>query len=239
MKKVSLSIILMGVFTSIVFAGGKDKLTLKEKVEKSETVNVYFNVTEVVDRETERKMKQTNPTAKTDIRTKIPTEFSSVDLKTAVVSTLNTEMQVKAFKLADVSELGESSNKKTQYLDFSKLPDGVIAVVQVEGDYTRFVDMGNAGEVSNSMQIKANMFFYEIKGGVAKKIKVNMGIGANLGTTKTETIKTPKLEGLSFLETKFPVALLLENYTATMKEYTGDFAKRMLKKHNKVVSKRK
>lgn len=238
MKKVSLSIMLIIIFGATAIAG-KDKTTFKEKIEKSGEVKVFFNVTEIVDRETDRKMKQTNPNAKTDIRTPIPTEFSSEEIKNNVVNTLNTEMQVSAFKLADISALGKSTDKQTQFLDLTKLPDGIVAIVQVEGTYTRFVDMAKGGEVSNSMEIKANLFFYEIKGGVAKKIKVNMGMGANLGTTKTASIKTPKLEGLDYLETNFPAAVLLENYTNTMKEYTGDFAKRMLKKHNKEISKRK
>lgn len=237
MKKVSLSLLLIIIFGATAFAG-KDKTTFKEKIENSKEVKVYFNVTEIVDRESDKKMKQTNPKAKTDIRSEIPTDFSTDEVQNDVVDILNTELKVNAFKLANISDLGKSTDKQTQFLDLSKLPDGVIAVVQVEGDYTRFVDMAKGGEVSNSMEIKTNMFFYEIKGGVAKKIKVNMGMGANLGTTKTASIKTPKLEGLDYLETNFPALPLLENYINTMKEYTGDFAKRMLKKHNKAISKR-
>ncbi len=238
MKKVSLSIVLIIIFGATAIAG-KDKTTFKEEIEGAQEVKVYFNVTEIVDRESDRKMKQTNPKGQTDIRTVMPNEFSSNDIKNNVITTLNTEMQVSAFKLGDVSELGESSDKQTQYLDLSKLPDGIIAIVQVEGDYIRFVDMAKGGEVSNSMEIKANMFFYEIKGGVAQKIKVNMGMGANLGSTKTSSIKTPKLEGLDYLEMNFSALSLLESYTNLIKEYSSDFAKRMLKKHEKSLSKRK
>lgn len=238
MKKVSLSIVLISMILTTAFAG-KDKLTFKEKIENSNEVKVYFNVTEIIDRESDKKIKLTNPKGQTDIRTMMPNEFSSDDIKNNVITTLNTEMQVSAFKLGDVSELGTSSDKQTQFLDLTKLPDGIIAIVQVEGTYTRFVDMAKGGEVSNNLEIKTALFFYEIKGGVAKKIKVNMGMGANLGSSKTVSITTPKLEGLDYLETNFPALPLLENYTNTMKEYTGDFAKRMLKKHNKAISKRK
>lgn len=237
MKKSIISALTVLLFTTAAFAG-KDKTTFKEKIENSKEVKVYFNVTEIVDRESDRKMKQTNPNASTDIRTNIPAKFSSDEVKNNVVSILNTEMQVNAFKLANISDLGKSNDKQTQFLDLSKLPDGIIAIIQVEGDYTRFVDMAKGGEVSNRMEIKVNMFFYEIKGGVAKKIKVNMGMGANLGSTSTSVIKTPKLEGLDYLQTNFPALSLLENYTNTIKEYSGDFAKRMLKKHQKTVAKR-
>jgi len=238
MKKVNLSIVLILSF-SVTAIAGKVKTTFKEKIENAKQVKVYFNVTEIVDRESDRKMKQTDPNSSTDIRTTFPPEFSAAEIKNNVISTLNSEMQVDAFKLGEISELGTSTNKQTKYLDLTKLPDGIVAIVQVEGDYTRFVDMAKGGEVSNSMGIRANLFFYEIKGGVAKKIKVNMGMGANLGTTKTATIKTPKLEGLAYLEANFPVLPQVEQYTETMKQYASDFAKRMLKKHLKAISKRK
>ena len=59
----------------------------------------------------------------------------------------------------------------------------------------------------------------------------------NCGASSAAT-KLPNLEGLAYLEKNFPALSLLDTFTKTIKEYSGDFAARKLKKHNKVVSKR-
>ena len=82
------------LLTSVVFTGSKDKTTFKEDIENSKKVQVYFNVTEIIDRESDRKIKQTNPKGQTDIRTTMPNEFSSINIKNNVITTLNTKMQV-------------------------------------------------------------------------------------------------------------------------------------------------
>lgn len=238
MKKVSLSMVLVVIFTTMAFAG-KDKSTLKEKVEKSKTVKVFFNVSEIIDQDHENKLKQSNPKSKTDIRTKMPEAFYSSAIKNSVIKNLNEGLEVgSAFVEGDIAELPMSDKKNTNYRDLSKLADGIYALVDITGRYERFVSMSD-GVVSNSMKIEANLFFYEVTGGKVNKIKVNMGMGAFLGRASTATIKTPSLEGLVYLETNFPASPLLAEYTRTMEVNTKDVAARLLKKHNKTISKRK
>jgi len=238
MKKSIISALAILLISTSAFAG-KDKSTLKEKVEKSKTVKVFFNVNDILDQEHENKLQQANPKAKTDIRTTMPEAFYSAEIKKNVIKTLNDGLQVgSAFVEGDIAELPASSKKNTNYRDLSKLPDGFYAMVNVTGRYERFVSMSD-GVVSNSMKIETNLFFYEVVGGKVKKAKVNMGMGAFLGRANTETIKTDKLESIEYMEINFPASPLLVEYTRTMKENTTDVAARLLKKHNKVVSKRK
>ncbi len=63
MRKSIISALAIVLVATSAFAG-KDKSTLKEKVEKSKTVKVFFNVGEIIDQDNENKLKQTNPNAK-------------------------------------------------------------------------------------------------------------------------------------------------------------------------------
>jgi len=238
MRKSIISALAIVLVATSAFAG-KDKSTLKEKVEKSKTVKVFFNVNDILDQDHENKLQQANPKAKTEIRTTMPKAFYSAEVKNNVIKTLNDGLQVgSAFVEGDVSELPLSSKKNTNFRDLSKLPDGLYAMVNVTGRYTRFVSMSD-GVVSNSMKIEANLFFYEVTGGKVKKIKVNMGMGAFLGRANTETIKTDKLESIEYMEINFPASPLLAEYTRTMNENLLSVTKRLLKKHDKAVAKRK
>ncbi|PCJ28123.1 MAG: hypothetical protein COA97_02275 [Flavobacteriales bacterium] len=246
MRKSIISALAILLMTTAAFAG-KDKITLKEKVEQSKTVKVFFNVkSDIVDAEDERKLQLIDKSKHTSIKTAMPNEFASKEIKDQVIKTLNEGLQVgSAFVEGDISTLPESSKKATKYRDFSKLEDGLYAMVYITGEYTRFlqrkeVEGKTVFESSNRMEISSQIFFYEVIAGKVKKYgDMLMKSGVLLGHANTATKKTDKLESLSYMESNFPALPLLDEFKKTMFEYTTSFAKRKLKKHNKVVSKRK
>ncbi|NQX97086.1 MAG: hypothetical protein HRT73_04285 [Flavobacteriales bacterium] len=245
MKKSIISALTILLMTTGAYAG-KDKTTLKEKIEKSKTVKVFFSVRDIVDAEHERKLQQLKPKAKTDIRTNMPEAFSGTKIKKNVIKVLNDGLKVgEAFVEGDISSLPVSDKKNTSYRDLSKLPDGFYAIIDIYGEYTRFLERKEVGgktvfEATNRMAIKSHLFFYEVIGGKVKKYgSMLMKSGVLLGHASSALIKTDKLENLEYMEINFPATELLEGFIKTMTEYTVDFAARKLKKHNKVVSKRK
>lgn len=237
MKKIGVSVLLLLICTITVFAGGKDKLTLKEKIEKTGEVKVFFSVRDIYDKQDETKLQSSNMSAKTPIRTEMPAAFYSEEIQKGVLDNLNKGFEVGSFVKGEAAALVKSNNKKTEYIDFSKMPDGLVAIVDLSGIYTRTFAGGM--NYTHRMEIQANLFFFEVTGGVAKKIKVNMGMGAFLGRATSKSKESDKMEELAFLETNFPPSDIYDEYVRTMGVNTQDFAARMLKKHNKVVSKRK
>lgn len=250
MKKSIISTLFILTFLIIAFAGGKDKETFKEKVEKNKEVKVFFNLRdEIIDIDDERKLQSINSSSHTHIKTPMPEEFASAEIKDKVIKLLNEGLQVSAFVEGDIETLSKTKNGKYFYRDLSKLPDGFIAIVDIAGEYTRsgIYIPGNVNngykpilEVTNYMQIKSNLFFYEVNAGKVKKYgDMFLKSGVLLGYARTATKKTSKLENLEYMEANFPALPLLEEYTRKMFADTENFAKRKLKRHNKVVAKRK
>jgi hypothetical protein len=250
MKRMVSSVLLILLISTGVYAG-KDKTTLKEKVEKNKPVKIFFSVREIIDQDDEDKLKQTNPKAKTDIRTVMPEAYYSSEIKSQVVKSLNDGMQVgSAFVEGNISTLPASSNKKTNFRDLSKLPDGFYAIIDIAGEYRRVGKTvpGNQEngykpileKVTNRLEIKAQLFFYEIADGKIKKYgDMLMKTGVLLATCGAAGKETKEYKSAKELESVYPTLSYLDMYKKTMLEYTNDFAARKLKKHNKVVSKRK
>ncbi len=231
-----MTLVLVILTASPVVFGAKDKSTLKEKVEKSKEVKIFFNVRDIFDQQEENRLQSSDMNAKSAIRSIMPTSFYTEEIKNGVVNTLNTNMKVSAFKVGDASTLVKSTKKKFQYVDFSKMPDGIVAIVDLSGDYTRTFASGR--NYTHRMEIKANLFFFEVKGGVAKKIKLNAGMGAFLGRATSPSVESDKMEELPFMEANFKPEAILEEFKKTMVSNSEDFANRMLKKHNKQIAKR-
>lgn len=228
------------------FVGGDDeKLTFKELVEQSKPVKVFFTVREIVDENDERLLRAGNSKAKTPVRSAMPSEFFSADVKAGLIKQLNEGLQVGgAFVEGDIASLPESDNSKTQNRDLSKLPDGFYAIVDIGGEYTRSMQKrtveGNLVlEVLNFMEIKSHVCFYTIKGGEADKYGDMFSKSTLLGNARSKTIKSDKIENLEYMEKTFPALSLLPEYKETMDKFARDFAGKQLKKHDKVVAKRK
>ncbi|MCB0402528.1 MAG: hypothetical protein KDD41_10625 [Flavobacteriales bacterium] len=238
MKKINASLLLLFALTLTAYAGGKEKETLKEQVEKNKPVQVIFSLGEIVDEDDEKRLKATDPKAKTAIRTAIPDDFVSDGIRQKVVQLLNDGMQVgSAFVEGDATTLPVSDNPKQHRIDLDKLEDGLYVIIDVKGQYSRFLD-GQTNEATHRMEIDAHLFVYEVSGGKANKIKLNMGMGVLLGEGKAAAVKAGSKGDLAYMEANFPASSVLEDYKRTMFQFTEDFAKRMLKKHEKALSKR-
>ena len=170
MKKSITSTLIIILFSAIAYAGGKDDLTLKEKIENSKEVKLFFNVrTDIIDEADESKLRLTNPDAKTKVRTPLPISFYSKELKDEVIKILNTGIDVgNAFVEADASTLNATLEKNYCYKDLSGLSDGFYAMVYITGTYTRFfqpsvkeVNGKMVDESTNRMEITSHLFFYE------------------------------------------------------------------------------
>ena len=229
-----------------IFAGGDDKLTLKEKIEQNKEVKVFFTVRDILDENDERLLRASNPNAKTTIRTPMPAEFTSSEIKSSLLTRLNEGLQTgNALVEGDLSTLPESSSSKTHYRDLSKLADGFYAIVYIEGEYKRTIEKktvdGNVVlDVSNKMEIRSHLFFYEVISGEAKKYgDMFMKSGVLLGNASSSTVKSAKLENLDYMEKTFPALSLFDEYKSSMRRFAEEFATKQLNKHNKAVSKRK
>lgn len=245
MKKLFLQTFALLLFAAKAYAGGDDKLTLKEKVEQSKEVKVFYCVREITDENDERLLKASNPEAKTLIHTAMPAEYAGKDIKDSILNILNRILEVgKTFVEGDASSLPESKNRKTQYKDLSKLPDGFYVLMDVSGEYTRtiqkkVVDGNTLLEVLNSMEITSHLHFYEVvKSEIEPYGDMFMRSGVLLGNAKTPVIKSERLENLDYMEKTFPALSLLKEYKESMYRLTNNFAEKQLKKHNKAVSKR-
>ncbi len=242
-KSIISSVLVVILFLMVPHTGGKDKSTLKEKIESNKPVKIFFIVTDIYDKQDERKLQQGNSKAKTHIRTAMPEEFYSSEIKTKVVRLLNDGLEVgNAFEEGDVSTLPESDNYKTKYKDLTKLPDGFYSIISITGEYTRFLEKKEVeGKTvftsTNKMQIKSHLFFFDVTSGKVKSYGPSNG--TLLGHASSASTNTDKYESLEYMEANFPALPLLNEYIKTMYEYVDDFTKRKLKKHKKTVAKRK
>jgi len=242
MKKLILGIFAIGILSSLTFSKGKDKSTFIEKVTANKPVQVLFNFNaEMIDADHERKLKQADKNAKTDIRTALPEGFYSQSLKNDIISHLNTGLELEnAFVEGDLSTV---SKKETAMggLDLSGRADGLYAVFFVEGKYTRFgskkeVEGKTVFEWRNSLQIMSKLFFYEVIDGKMKSYGSKTGVV--LGLVNTPSTTTNQMESLSYMESNFNASDLLEEYQQKSLSNIDDFTRRKLKKHKKVISKR-
>lgn len=228
------------------FSGGDDeKLTFKELVEQKKPVKVFFSVRDIIDEYDEKLLKTGNPNAKTPVRTSMPPEFYSAEIKAGLIKQLNEGLQVAdVFVEGDISSLPESNNSKTQYRDLSKLPDGFYGLVDIEGEYTRTmqkrtVEGNQVIEVLNFMEIKSHLSFYMVKGGEVDKYGDMLSKSTLLGNARSKTVNSDKIENLEYMEKTFPALSLLSEYKETMDRFLKDFTDKQMKKHNKAVAKRK
>jgi|GEM_PF-1826835 len=242
MKKVILGILAIGILSSLALSKGKDKSTFVEKVVANQPVKVFFNFNpEMIDKDHERKLKQADKNAKTDIRTTLPSDFYGQSLKNDILSHLNSGLEMEnAFVEADLSTVSKKATSMSG-LDLSGMENGLYAVFNVEGEYTRFVskkdvDGATVFEWKNSLQIMSKLFFYEVIDGKMKSYGSKTGIV--LGLVNTPTKITNKMESLSYMESNFNDSTLLEQYKEKSLSNIDDFTRRKLKKHKKVVSKR-
>lgn len=227
-------------------AGDDEKLTFKEKAEQQKELKIFFDLREIVDEKDELALKSSNPNAKTSIRTKIPDDFSAPELKALVLTNLNQGLELSnVFMEGDINTIPEVNNNKTQNRDFSKLPDGLYALAVIEGEYKRNINKKTVEgkvvmDVSNGMEIKARLYFFEVKGGVVEKYGEGFSkSGVLIASAQASYTKTEQLQGLEYMEKTFPASALIPEYKRTLNTFTQDFAKNQLKKHNKTVSKRK
>ncbi|WP_317898719.1 hypothetical protein [Aurantibacillus circumpalustris] len=239
-------ILLALAFCAKTFAGDGDKLTLKEKIEQNKVVKVFFTVRDIIDENDERLLRASNPNAKTSIRTTMPSEYSNSEIKNSLMKTLNDGLQVgNAFVEGDIAELPESANSKTHFRDLSKLADGFYAIVYIQGEYNRTIVKNTVAgnvvlDVSNKMEIRSHLFFYEVVNSDVKKYgDMFMRSGVLLGNANSITVKSTQLENIDYMEKVFPALSLLDEYKSSMQRFASDFASKQLSKHDKAVSKRK
>lgn len=246
MKKPICILLSLFLISSATQAGDDEKITFKEKAEKCKEIKIFFDLREIVDEKDELALKSSSPNAKTNIRTKIPNDFSSPELKTMVLTNLNQGLELSnIFTEGDINSIPETNNNKTQNRDFSKLPDGLYALVVIDGEYKRDVNKKTVEgkvvmDVSNGMEIKARLYFFEVKDGVVDKYGESFSkSGVLLASAQAASVKTEQLQGLEYMEKTFKTTALMPEYKRTLNTFSQDFAKSQLKKHNKTVSKRK
>jgi len=244
MKK-KLAAIAMALGVLSFMSGDDEKMTFKELIEQNKPVKLFFSVREIIDEYDDRLLRTGNPQAKTPVRTAMPAEFYSNDIKAGVIKQLNDGLQVDgAIVEGDILSIPESGNSKTQNRDLSKLPDGFYAILDIEGEYTRSMQKrtveGNLVlEVLNFMEIKSHLCFYTLKGGEAEKYGDMFSKSTLLGNARSKTIKSEKIENLEYMEKTFPALSLLPEYKETMDRLLREFTEKQMKKHLKAVSKRK
>ncbi len=242
MKKLILGVLAIGILSSLTVTKGKDKSTFVEKVVANKPVQVFFNYNpEMIDKSHEKKLKQGNKDAKTDCRSKLPSEFYNQAIKDGIINHLNTGLELKeAFVEGDISTV-EKNSLKMGGIDLSKLENGLYAVFYVDGDYTRFltkkeVEGKTILEYKNSLQIMSKLFFFDV---IDHKMKpYGSKTGLVLGLVNSPSTVTPTLMNTQYMENNFPASKLLEEYTQKSFSNIDDFTRKKLKKHKKVVSKR-
>lgn len=238
MKTLIISGILALTVSANVFAGGKDKLTLKEKVDQAKEVRIYFSNYDITHKP------NTNPPqgstnggtgcAKFNETTVLPQEYE--DAAKQIIELLNKGLNTAAFVEGDVTAVPvKSTIGGINDYDWLKHGDQLFAHVVSKGNYVVSND-GLMGEMklSNTLTVTSTLTFYEIANGKVKLVSTKQIVWA-----KTNKLETAQCDDHAYFVKNFPANSLVERFKSLVSAKTAVFVEKEMKKYNKAMKKKK
>ena len=214
----------------ISIAGGKEKLTLKEKIDKAKTVKVYVDFQSITHNPNTQK-----GTGCTKFNDK--TEFTS-DYKNEVdniIKKLNEGLSTDAFIKGDISTVPIKTFSNISMYDYAKMEGEIAVSLTFSGMYkTTKGSTTDPNVIYNAMNFQVDVVFMEIINGRIKVIKQGKIAFVNGGINEDS-----KCGDFAYFTSSFPLEKYVDEFKKSIDKKTTNITAAIMKKHNKVVEKRK
>jgi len=238
MKKTLVCLLVILGVASLLIAGVKDKLTLKEKIDNAGEVKIYFSNYDIGHNpNTKPPQGSTNGGTgcpKFDETTPLPQEYA--DAAVQVVEVLNREFKTTAFIAGDISTVPVTSTiAGFNNYDWLGHGDQLFAHVITMGEYT-VTNSGLMGEIdlSNSLLVTASLNIYEIVEGKLKMVGTKA-----IAWVSTKKVETAECDDYAYFVKNFPATSVVEPFKTAISKKTADFAQSQMKKYDRAMKKKK
>jgi len=235
MKKNIISLIVFVGLSTISIAGGKDKLTIKEKIDKCDKISYYFDLQPIVHNP------KKSSTGKICVKFKetsiFPLSFQSE--ASNIIDLFSKQLNINSIVAEDINSVPIKTLSGRSMYDYSKggrKEGDLVIVLTYSGTYN-----SNKGNTSNpdanwsTVSLIANFTILEvISGGRTKVLKTGV-----IASYTTSMVESNGCADFAFFTTNFPIENYLENFKESYVRKMTNYTSWIIKKHEKALKKRK
>ena len=230
MKNVVLSsIALVGIVSMAFIAMKKDKSTLKDKIDRTEKVHVFFSYSPIVHDAVVSP--EGKGCARFDDQTELTEFYKSQESN--IFSLLNEGFETTdKFVVGDITSLEKKEVMGVDVYNYAtgsaKVGD-IVLQVAISGTYKALKTSGS----NNSLNLSMKMLIWEVVEEGKVKLKGQPGM-----LTSSEIVKTKTCQTYDYFVTNFPLDDYQEQFKEDYTKKLNKFILKMMEKHEKAVSKR-
>ncbi len=234
MKKSIISALVILLMTTTVFAG-KDKTTLKEKIDRSEKISYYLDMQPIVHNP---KKSSTGKVCKKFPETTIfPLSFEAE--ASNIIDLFSKEMGINSIVAEDITNVPVKTLSGRSMNDYSKggrKEGDLVIVLAFHGTYNSHKGNNTSPDADwNTATFGANLTILEvISGGRTKVLKTS-----NIALVSATMVESKTCADYAFFTTNFPVENYKKDFIKSYEQKLPKLTGKIIKKHNKAVSKRK
>ena len=226
-----MAVVLVILSGTAFFAYGQ---TLKERIDKSNTVKVYFRNRDIEHNpHTEgdpfnkklgtgcNKFKETTP---------LPSQY--IEAVKQIVDLLNKGFNTTVFTEGDLTYISSLPFNSEGELDWVKLGEPLTFFVSTSGFYS--VNIFPTTGKENTMEVQSYLYVYSVTEGKLKTLSSTL-----LAWKQTPAIRTQKCDDYAWFVKNIPATSLDESFKTSVIEKITDFIEKEMAKYEKTIKKNK
>ena len=234
MKKSIISGLAILLMTTTAFAG-KDKSTLKEKIDRAEKISYYLVMEDVVHKP--KKSSTGKSCAKFTEKTVFPLTFQAE--ASNIIDLFSAEMGISSIVAEDINNVPIKTFSGKSMYDYSKggrKEGDLVIVLAFSGTYNAHKGNNSSPDADwNTMTLTATVTLLEvISGGRTKTLKTT-----TIALVNATMVESKTCADYTFFKTNFPLENYKEDFKKSYEQKLPKLTGKIIKKHNKAVSKRK
>ena len=229
-KKIAVVLIILSG-TAIHLSGQ----TLKEKIDQTQEIKVYFRNADIVSKaNTETKFGTTIAGSGCEnFKETIPMPAEYDNALIHIIDLLNNGFHTKAFVAGNFSAINNLPFTSSGDLNWLRLGEPLAFFLSTSGAYYIRRSYGTSVR-ENTLEVESYLYVYSVDEGKLKSLGSKM-----LAWAKTEKIESDKCEDYAWFVKTFPVASLAEPFKKILVENTTDFIAKEMDKYEKAMKKKK
>jgi len=234
MKKSIISILAILLMTTTAFAG-KDKTTLKEKIDRAEKISYYLDMRPITHKP--KKASTGKMCKKFTEKTVFPLTFEAE--ASNMITLFSKEMGINSIVAEDMKNVPIKTFSGKSMYDYSKggrKEGDLVIVLNFSGTYNAHKGNNSSPDADwNTTTLKATLTILEvISGGRTKVLKTG-----DIAFVNASMVESKTCADYAFFTTNFPIESYKDDFKKSYQQKLTKFTGKIIKKHNKVISKRK
>lgn len=229
-KKIAVVLIILSG-TAIHLSGQ----TLKERIDLSKEIKVYFRNADIVSKaNTQTKFGTTiSGSGCENFKETIPMPAEYDKALKQIVDLLNNGFNTEAFVAGNFSVIDNLPVTSSGDLNWLRLGEPLAFFISTSGAYYTRRSYGSFVR-EHTLEVESFLYVYSVTEG-----KLKLPVSKMLAWAKTEKIETDKCEDYAWFVKTFPAASLAEPFKNKLIENTTDFIAKEMDKYEKAMKKKK